>query len=260
MSGRSPRGGTRGRPVGTAGGRGACGRRGQSEVVGVALMLGVTLVALGTLTASIGAVVDQQAGSADAARVGADLETALRPVTATGTDRGSVSFAGGELAVVDRQVRILDGGRVVRTVDAGGLVYRNDRHRVAFLAGAVVRGEGDRARFRRAPPVTVGERVVVVGAPALNASPGTVAAGGPTTLPVRTNVSHRRHSLGNGTWAVAVETAVPGPWRSYFSARGATVSIRDLDGDGVDSVVARFAGRRTAYLVVHAMHLEVAPD
>lgn len=252
MSGHPPRGATRGRPVGTD--------RGQSEVVGVAVMLGVTMVALGALTASIGAVVDQQAGSADAARVGADLETALRPVTATGADRGSVSFAGGELAVADRQVRILDGGRVVRSVDAGALIYRNDGNRVAFLAGAVVRGRGDRARFRRAPPVTVDERVVLVGAPALNASPGTVAAGGPTTLTLRTNVSHRRSSLGAGSWAVAVETTVPGPWRSYFAARGATVSMRDLDGDGVDSVVARFDGRRTAYLVVHAMHLEVGPD
>jgi hypothetical protein len=35
------------------------------------------------------------------------------------------------------------------------------------------------------------------------------------------------------------------------------VTRRDVDGDGVPSVVAQFPGDREGYLVVHDMHLEV---
>jgi hypothetical protein len=231
--------------------------RGQSEVVGVALMLGITVLALGALTATIGGVVQQQASGADAARVSTDVDHALRPVETTGAHRGDVAISGGQLSVVDREIRIMDGGTTVRTVDAGALVYRHGDRRVAFVAGAVVRGSGERARFRREPPVSADGRAVVVGAPALNESGLSVGAAGQTTVVLRTNVTHHRTTLGDGNWRVAVETATPAPWRPYLEGIGANVTTRDLDGDGVPSVVARFDGRRTAYLVVHAMRLEV---
>ena len=250
--GRRPVGATRGRRLGTD--------RGQSEVVGVAVLLAATMLSLGIVTATIGGVVQQQAGGADAARVASDLESALRPVAATGAHRGSVSFAEGELTVVEREVRILDGGRTVRELSADAVVYRHGGRRVTFLAGTVVRGVGESARFRRAPPVSADPAVLVVGVPTLNHSGATTVSGGPATVPLSTNVSHHRQPLGDGTWRVAVETATPSPWTAYFEAQGATVKTRDLDGDGVDSVVAKFTGRRTAYLVVHAMHLEVGRD
>jgi hypothetical protein len=245
----SPPGATRGRRVGAD--------RGQSEVVGVAVLLGVTMLSLGVVTATIGGVVQQQAASADAARVSTDFESSLRPVAATGDHRGSVSFAEGELVVVDRDVRILAGGRTVRRLSAGALVYRDGGRRVAFLAGAIVRGRGEGARFQRAPPISADSDVLVAGVPTLNHSGATAVSGDRTTVPLRTNVTHRRHALGRGTWRLAVETETPAPWTAYVRRHGATVSTRDFDGDGVESVVATFPGRRTAYLVVHAMHLEV---
>ena len=58
---------------------------------------------------------------------------------------------------------------------------------------------------------------------------------------------------------MAVETATPAAWRAALREAGAeVVDVRDTDGDGVPSVVARFPGERTAYLVVHEMRLEVA--
>jgi hypothetical protein len=82
-----------------------------------------------------------------------------------------------------------------------------------------------------------------------------VSGTGATTL--RTNVTHARTDLGRGTFAVAVETATPGPLASWFEARGATARVEDVDGDGVPSVVARFDGERRTYLVVHDLNLEV---
>lgn len=239
--------------------RGVPGDRAQSHVVGVAVMLGVTVVALGTVTASLGAVVQGSAAAADANRVAADLDDALRPVEATGHRRGEVSFTSGELVVVERELRILDGAGVVETVPVDALVFRAGEQRVVYLAGAVVRSTGSGAHLHARPPIAASEGVMVVGAPRLNASDRRVATTEPTTVALETNVSHRRQALGDGEYRVAMETTTPGAWERYFERAGATTTRRDLDGDGVDSVVGTFPGVRTGYLVVHDLRLEVRP-
>lgn len=239
------------------------GVRGQANVVGVAIMLGVTVVALATLTASVGSVVQDSAATADAARVAEDLDDALRAVEATGHREGRVSFSRGELAVVDRQLRVLDAGGVVATVDADALVFRTGDQRVVYLAGAVVRDTGAGGQLYETPPLSASRGtggVLVVGAPALNATTQRVAASGPTTVRLETDVSHDRTALGNGTYRVAVETTTPDAWARYLERAGATVTgQRDFDGDGTASVVARFPGERVGYLVVHDLSLEVHP-
>jgi hypothetical protein len=236
--------------------------RGQSHVVGVALLLGVAVIALAALTATIGAVVESNAARADAARVAADFDGALDPVETTGRDRGRVSFTEGELRPVDRDLRVLNASGTVRRVRVDALVYAAGSRRVAFLAGAVVRGTGAAAEFRTPPPITAsrsapGTGVLVVGAARLG-SPAAVSGTGGVRVALRTDVSHARSSLGEGRWRVAVETATPGPWRAFFDRQGATVRTRDLDGDGLASVVADYPGRRAAYLVVHDLDAEVA--
>lgn len=239
--------------------------RAQSHVVGVALLLGVTVASLGLLTASIGAVVQSNAAAADAARVARSLDRAVQPVATTGVRRGRVSFTEGRLRSVDRDLRVLNGSGVVATVPTGGLVFEAGDRRVAYVAGAVVRGGDGGSRVFAPPPITATRRaggVLVVGAARLNATGVAVGGSGPTTVVVRTRVTHERRALGNGTYRVAVETETPGAWARFFRDRNATVTAtdRDVDGDGVTSVVARFPGERVGYLVVHDAHMEVDRD
>lgn len=58
--------------------------RGQSHVVGVALLLGISVVALGSLTVVVGSLVDAGTASANAMRVADEMDGALRPVETTG--------------------------------------------------------------------------------------------------------------------------------------------------------------------------------
>jgi flagellin-like protein len=235
--------------------------RGQSNVVGVALLLGITVVALAALTAGVGSVVQDTAASADAARVADGFERALRPVETTGTRQGQVTFSDGRLRTVERDLRVIGGGDT-RRVAVDALVYEAGDRRVGFLAGAVLQGRGEGARIHRRPPITASRGsggVLVVGAPRLNAS-GTAVAGSAGAVGLRTAVTHERIALGRGRYRVAVETPTPAAWRRTFRELNATVlPSRDFDGDGVDSVVARFPGERTAYLVIHDMRLEVGP-
>ena len=233
--------------------------RAQSHVVGVALLLGITTIALGGLTVTVGSVVDAQTATADATRVADGMDRALQPASTTGPHAGQVRFAGGQLSTVERDLRVLRNGTVVDTVGVDALVFEADDRRVAFLAGALVQGTSGNAWLTRDPLVTDSERtaVVAVGAPRLGAGRIARAGAGPTTLTLRTNVSHARRDLGRGRYAVALETATPEPFERYFERNNATVGRRDFDGDGTPSVVASYPGVRQGYLVVHDLALEV---
>jgi len=234
--------------------------RAQSNVVGVVLLLGATLVALGVLTASVGAIVDGHAARADADRVASDLDGAIQPVETTGHHTGQVRFTDGRLRTVERELRINESGSTVAEVSIGALVYERGDRRVRSVAGAVVRGRGENARTVEPPSVAGSEStgVLVVSAAKLNAS-GTSVGGGQVTATLATNVSHERRSLGDGEFAVAVETAAPAALESALRERGASsVETKHIDDDGVPSVVATFPGTRTGYLVVHDVRLEVS--
>lgn len=232
-------------------------QRAQSHVVGVALLLAITTISLGVLTAGVGTVVQSNAAAADANRV-ADTFVGLQPSKATGTERHRLAFGEGSLQVVERTVRVLDGDSVVASHRADALVFESGDRRVTFLAGAVIRGGAGAARFTDRPPFSTADSLLVVGLPVLNASgPGTVSGSGATRLTLETSTSHDRQALGEGQYRVAVETSTPEAWEAYFASLGVDTSRREFDSDGVASVVATFPGERTAYLVVHDTRLEV---
>ena len=235
--------------------------RGAAQVVGVAILLGLTVVSLGALTAGIGAVIDENAASADAARVADGMAGALESVERTGRSRETLAFTEGRVRTVDRQFRIINGTRTVRTLDAGALVWTSGDHRVAFVAGAVVNGPPGNAVLHAAPPITASrggdDGVLVIGAPRLGTDRRTVSGVGGTTVPLRTNVTHDRADLGVSTFRVAIETRTPAAVASHLREQGATVTRRDIDDDGVPSVVARYPGERRAYLVVHDLNLSI---
>lgn len=237
--------------------------RGQSSVVGVALLVGATVVSLGALTAGVGVVVEEHAARADSVRVAADLDAAIDPVETTGRHQGQVSFTDGSLRTVERDLRVLNAtdGRVVERVGVDGLVFESGNRRVASVSGAILRGRGEGATLRTPPPVTASTGdggVLVVGAARLGADRVVVSGNGGTTTSLRTNTTHDRTDLGRGRFAVALETTTPVPLASWFADRGTRTRIEDVDGDGVPSVVARFDGERRAYLVVHDLNLEMA--
>jgi len=221
-------------------------------------MLGLTVAALGALTAGVGTVLDSQAAAADASQVASDLDAALDE-RAHGYHSGRVRFSEGSLSTADRTVRVLRNGSVVGAVDAGALVFESGDRRAAYIMGAVVRGRGGGAWLTEPPSVTSSGRndVLVVGVPRLGADEAGVGGTGGAAVTLETNVTHSRADLGRGEFAVAVETTTPDPLARHFREANATVTRRDFDGDGTPSVVARYPGRRQGYLVVHDLALEV---
>ncbi len=237
-------------------------KRGQSNVIGVALLLAITVIGIGGMAAGIGAVIDENAEAADAMSVADGLDETLQPTSTTGHRLGEVRFKHGQLGVEPRRLRVLNETGPIETVPVDALVYESGETRVAYHSDAVVRGSPDNAWFWTEPPITVDQRPggpIVINAAQLNASH--IGIGGNSDRPVQleTDVTHERHDLGTGSYRIAVETSTPGPWERYFEEIGATVETTDRQfaGDSETSVVASIDGDRTAYLVTHDLRLEV---
>ena len=233
--------------------------RGQSHVVGVALMLGLAVVALGTLTVGVGTFLDSQAASADAQRMADGLDRAIQGTERTGYHSHSVSFSDGTLRTADRTLRVLENDSVVQSYEIGAVVYENDEYRITAVAGAVLRDSGHSSSLVSGPSITSSRpnELLLVGVPRLNASHPAVGGQGTITKTIETNVSHERFDLGTGEYAVAIETATPEPFERYFEERDEVVSRQSFSGDEYDSIVVTFPTTRQGYLVVHDLNLEV---
>lgn len=228
--------------------------RAVSTVVGVALLVGVTMITLTALTASVGTVIESQADRADTNRVTDAFEDIAAAKTAT---TGRLAFSEGRVHTADRDLRVLRNGRVVAHEEVDALVYDSGEQRVAILAGAVLRENGASAWFAREPPVTTAESggptAVVVGAVGVE---GPVTVAGTVDARLRVSVNHTRRSLRGGAIGVAIETETPRPWIEYFREHGATVRRADIDGDGRPSVVGTFGADET-HLLVHRVEVTV---
>lgn len=231
--------------------------RGQASLVGVALLLAITVVSLGVLTAAAGTTVERGADAVAVDRAATDLSRLVGGDVDGGRVRVSL-VGGGELRPVERTIRVLGPeDAVVATVEADGLVHESGRRRVVAVGGGVAVGAGDEAWFHTSPRVTAAEEALLLSVTALNVT-GFDGVGDGTAVELETAATHERQRLDADAYAVAVETETPGPWRRYFEHGGATVDRRDVDGDGTPSVVARYPGDRRVHLVVRHLRVEVA--
>ena len=237
-------------------------RRGQSHVVGVAILVAVTVVSLGGLTAAVATTVDAGTDTVRERRVAGAFTDALKPRRVTGRHVGTVELGTGRLETVNRTVRLLNDSGTIRRLRTDALVYRAGDSRVASVAGAVTRGPPGEATVVRPPRVRRAADSLVVGVATLG-PPGTPReislgvgdAHGGTRLRLRTTVSHEAVRYPADDWRVAVETATPAAVADAL-ARVGEVSRRDFDDDGVPSVVVSVADRRVVF-VVHRLGLEV---
>jgi flagellin-like protein len=228
--------------------------RGQSAIIGVAVLLAVTVVSITALTVAVGSVVEESATAAETRGVVSAMDDAL-DTERSGPHERRVPVAEGRLRTVERTVRLLDGTKPVVERSVGGLVYAAGDRRVHYVAGAIVRDTGSGTRLSAQPAVSTRDRTLFVGLPVLGAD--AVAVDGDATTVLRTNVTHeRRHVSGSG-FGLAVETRTPAVWERRFDAVGATTTRRSFDDDGVPSVVARFPNTEDVYVFVHDLNVEV---
>jgi hypothetical protein len=228
--------------------------RAQSTVVGVALLVALTVVAVAGTTAAVGTVIEDRAAAAGADRAVAAFDDALA-TGRSGPGRERLALPGGDLRVVERTVRIRGGGVAV-AVEVGGLVYETDAggRRVAAVAGTTLRASPAGARLVGRPPVRARGDDLFVSIAVLGAEPGTALDAGAAT--VRTNVSHERRRLPSTGYRIAVESRHPTAWTDRLDRLGPT-TVRDIDGDGTPSAIVEPRTAGPLRLVIHRLGAEV---
>ena len=229
--------------------------RGQSNVVGVALLVAVTVVSVGSMTVVVGDVVERRADAAASDAAVSTFEEGLDPHR-TGPSREPFAVPAGSVRVVDRTVRVRAGTRTVLTIDADAVVYRIDNRRVASVAGAIVRGSSGRATAVRPLSFADADGTVLFGVTALGVE-GAVATDARGAV-LRSNVTHDRRRYDAANHRIAIETTTPAALAETVPDTAGT-SRRDFDGDGVPSLVVDPSGGGRLVVTVHRLDLEVQP-
>ncbi|WP_410765561.1 hypothetical protein [Haloferax sp. DFSO60] len=231
--------------------------RAQSNIVGVALLLGIGVVAIGLLTASVGGLVNAQLNAADTAATADGFADIRDSVLAGSNTTHAIRVTDGDVSRTDRTIRILPEGGSNRTYDADGYVVERGSHAVRFVGGAVVRGERDRAYLVTPSPVSLTGDSVFLTLPVAN--PNTTDGFGlGSTSGIRIETERKVTELPSDTYRVAIETETPVAWERTFEEQGFEVSRIDLDGDGVPSVVVTLPEDRTLTVARYDYALEVA--
>lgn len=217
------------------------GERGQSEVIGVVLLLGITIAAVtvtvATGSAALGLVTDE-ARSASVENGMSQLSSqsslvALGETDARRFDLGSVD--GGQLRLDENagrvEVRIERGSNTTTTYNGsiGTLEYVGDRRTIAMQGGGVWAMEGDRGRMISPPEYHYrGETLTfpIVRLTGDESSP-TSGTGVVRRSASASNVTETANPLRNGTVVVEVQSEYYEGWYDFFTQRADGTVTKD---------------------------------
>ncbi len=227
--------------------------RGQSHVVGVALLLAITLISMSVLTMSVGTLIDAGQSRNEHERVGSALEQLHDP---SSTENPSLTTSVGTLSTASREISINSSTGANYRFDTTAISYSNGNHRVATLCGAVISGKPGAAWFRSTPrifsPTAASVRLIRL---TTITTSGFDRLQGTHSFTRRQSSTHHSHENLSGT--LSIETATPGPFERHFRARGFATSRNDPDSDGIPSVSVSFTQERRTILMIRHITVEV---
>lgn len=236
--------------------------RGQSAIIGVALLLAITVVSVGVLTAGTGILVDEAAQEADLERIGQRFVAGYQPATLDGSTTMALSLTGGHLDSSPRTITITRSGDVVTRVQTVAIRYERAGRAVTVLGGAVLQSRADGARFIREPNVVTrfggdGDRVLTLSLVVLLGQVDE-QIDEPRGVRLAFDATHEWRDPGAGRYTVRVETVTPAAWARYFEEVGGDVRVTERPGEEVSVVIAELGRVTEARLIVH--HVEVVAD
>lgn len=238
------------------------GTRAQSAVIGVALLMVITVVSIGVLTAGTGVLVDEAGRNADVQRVTDRLLEGYEPRTLLGGSTISLPVTGGTLETVPRTIEIRRAGSPVEIFETAGIRYRRAGHSVTAVGQAILRDRGGRARFIREPRLvrvfeSGGKRVLSISVVLVEDTlDHTVHRAGEQRLTVM--ATHERRMLEPGRYAIALETTAPEAWERALEDLAKWIRIEERGEDGRYRLLVEFGRVHEVRLVV--THVEVRAD
>ena len=235
--------------------------RGQSETIGVVLLLGITVIGVAVVVAAAGGALDtaQDQSAVQRAEQSMSLFDARSALVALGRSEGqSVSMARSEGGTYSVQP---DTGRIVvakttnnsttefvnRTL--GSVVFERGNAEVAYQGGGVWRSVGEGSEMVSPPEFNYQDATLTLPIIVVSGGPDT-AAGGPSARvqpesiadPIFPNET-RSNPLSNGNVTVSIQSEYYRGWASFFRQRTSGNITLDSDNQTVElELIARGTG------------------
>jgi hypothetical protein len=236
--------------------------RGQSETIGVVLLLGITVLGMGVVVAVGTGALDtaQQSSAVDRAAQSMSLLDARSALVALGrADSQSVSLAGssdGSYEVrpdtgritVSRVTNNTTQGPLVNTT-LGSVVYENGQQSVAYQGGGVWRSYDGGSTMVSPPEFNYQDATLTL--PVIRVAGGASSVAGEPTANIRPNAAKTNLSvfpssqnpLSNGTVVVTVHSEYYRGWANYFEQRTqGNVTVNHDEKSVALELVARGSG------------------
>ena len=197
--------------------------RGQSELLGFALVFSIIIVAITLITTTGFAGLHGAQDHQQTVHIQSAYElfgTNVNHVTEQGVPSRSteVKLGSGALHVDDSLVVHLDAGEIARTVEVGALIYESDGDtQIAYESGMAIRQDAGESVGFGTPATSTGEATVfrIVDLE----SSGSTAVGGTTTVLVRAEQVDTEviEPSANETTTIEFETAHPTVWNDHLT-------------------------------------------
>jgi hypothetical protein len=242
------------------------GGRGQSETIGLVLLLGVTVLGVTSVVALAAPALDSAEETTNTQRVEqslSQLDSRTAVVALGQTDSQSVSLSNsrsgtyrvnpdaGRIAVVPLDENGSQDGKPIVNTTMGEVVYESGDTRVAFQGGGVWRTEGRGSEMLSPPEFNYQGATLTLPVVRVGGEPSTFA-GSPRARVSNVETNHtfpvagdedKSNPLENGTVVVRVDSEYYRGWEQFFRERSTgNVSVNETAGRVELELVARAAG------------------
>lgn len=206
--------------------------RGQSEVLGFVLLIGIVAMGSVAILLASGATTDGIESQAEIDRVESafvqlrtDITTASAATDTGGSTELSIDASEGTVRKTDEgNISVFIDGKEEVNASLGAIEYTNDDgSAVAYEGGGVWRGTGDDSTVVSGPPITYQDNTLTL--PVYNLSEGSVSGSGVSVADVDTNSTYSGLPGGpdqSKNLRITVTTAYHNGWAEYFRSMGNT--------------------------------------
>lgn len=222
---------------------------GQSNVVGIILLLGITVISISMLTAGIGAVIQEASSSVRTL----DTETSvveLRDDIYYGQQgHYTLTSSNRYLTIETFNISIVSGTTEVFGDSRSVIIYRQNKIEFSVTASAVIRTSPTASQFIARPLWFMSNDDIIIQFTKLSDSV-------PTSEKILSSdtINFRKESekvrLDADTYTIHFETSAPMLWKSYFREYDLTATV------GADKSVSVEFSQAPIYIIIHTINVE----
>lgn len=222
---------------------------GQSNVVGIILLLGITVISISMLTAGIGAVIEEASSSVRTLDTEASVVDLRDDIYYGQQGHYSLTSNNRYLAIETFNISIVSGSTEVLSDSRSVIIHRQNKIEISVTASSVIRTSPTASQFIARPSwFTSNDDIIIQFTKLSDSVPASDKILSSDTINFRKESEKVR--LDADTYTLHFETSAPMLWKSYFREYDLTATA------GADNSVTVEFPRAPIYIIIHTINVE----